>query len=70
MANNVDPDQMPQNVASDLGLHCLLKPLCLNTYGKFGTDFYFLIFIIFHKKTYIMGILMSSNEVRKCKVHQ
>ena len=23
MANNVDPDQMPHYVASDLGLHCL-----------------------------------------------
>ena len=23
LANNVYPDQMPQNVASDLGLHCL-----------------------------------------------
>ena len=23
LANNVDPDQMPHNVASDLGLHCL-----------------------------------------------
>ena len=23
LANSVDPDQMPQNVASDLGLHCL-----------------------------------------------
>ena len=22
-ANNADPDQMPQNAASDLGLHCL-----------------------------------------------
>ena len=22
-ANNVDPDQMPHDVASDLGLHCL-----------------------------------------------
>ena len=22
-ANNVDPDQTPQNAASDLGLHCL-----------------------------------------------
>ena len=22
-ANNVDPDQMPHSVASDLGLHCL-----------------------------------------------
>ena len=27
-ANRVDPDQMPQNAASDLGLHCL--PLSRN----------------------------------------
>ena len=26
MANSVDPDQMSQNAASDLGLHCLLRP--------------------------------------------
>ena len=25
MANSVNPDQMPHNVASDLGLHRLLK---------------------------------------------
>ena len=25
LANNVDPDQMPHYVASDLGLHCLPK---------------------------------------------
>ena len=25
LANSADPDQMPQNVASDQGLHCLLK---------------------------------------------
>ena len=25
LANSTDPDQMPQNVASDQGLHCLLK---------------------------------------------
>ena len=24
--NNVDPDQMPHHVASDLGLHCLPDP--------------------------------------------
>ena len=24
-ANSADPDQMPQNVMSDQGLHCLLK---------------------------------------------
>ena len=27
-ANSVDPDQMPQNAASDLGLHCLLRLVC------------------------------------------
>ena len=27
LANNVDPDQMPHYVASDLGLHCLLMTL-------------------------------------------
>ena len=31
MANSVDPDQMLQNVASDLGLHCLQRPICVNT---------------------------------------
>ena len=25
MANSADPDQTPQNAASDQGLHCLLK---------------------------------------------
>ena len=25
LANSADPDQMPQNVASDQDLHCLLK---------------------------------------------
>ena len=25
LANSVDPDQTPQNAASDQGLHCLLK---------------------------------------------
>ena len=25
MANSVDPDQRPQSVASDLGLHCLQR---------------------------------------------
>ena len=30
-ANSVDPDQTPQNLASDLGLHCLLRLVSLNT---------------------------------------
>ena len=37
-ANNVDPDQTPHSVASDLGLHCLLITLFVRfptTMGKF-----------------------------------
>ena len=33
----VDPDEMPHSVVSHLGLHCLLRPACLNTYDKYGT---------------------------------
>ena len=28
MANSVDSDQMQHDAASDLGLHCLLRPVC------------------------------------------
>ena len=28
MANSVDPDQMPYFTASDMGQHCLLRPVC------------------------------------------
>ena len=37
MANSVDPDQMPHSVASDLGLHCLQRPICPNK-GYYGID--------------------------------
>ena len=36
MADSVDPDQMPLFVASDLGLHCLLRPVCPNIKGNYG----------------------------------
>ena len=36
MANSVDLDEMPHSAASHLGLNCLLRPLCPNTYGKYG----------------------------------
>ena len=32
VANIVDPDETPRSAASHLGLHCLLRPVCLNTY--------------------------------------
>ena len=36
VANRVDLDGMSRSVASHLGLHCLLRPVYLNTYGKYG----------------------------------
>ena len=36
MANSVDPDETPRSAASHLDLHCLFKPVCPNTYGKYG----------------------------------
>ena len=35
VANAVDSDEMPHSAASHLGLHCLLRPVCVNTYGKY-----------------------------------
>ena len=36
MANSIDPDQTPRSAASDLGLHCLQKPICPNTKGYYA----------------------------------
>ena len=36
LANNVDPDQMPHYVASDLGLHCLPMTLLQVSRVKMG----------------------------------
>ena len=46
MANSVDPDQMPQNAASDLGLHCLHRHICPNTVGYYGNLGRFSYFIL------------------------
>ena len=36
MANSVDTDGMLHSAEFHLGLHCLLRPVCRNTYGKYG----------------------------------
>ena len=36
VANSVVPDETPHSAAPHQGLHCLLKPVCLNKYGKYG----------------------------------
>ena len=35
MANSGDADQTPRSAASDLGLHCLIRPVCPNTESKY-----------------------------------
>ena len=35
VANSEDPDQTPHSAASDLSLHCLHRPDCPNTSGKY-----------------------------------
>ena len=34
VANSVNPDETLRSASSHLGLYCLLKPVCLNTYGS------------------------------------
>ena len=36
VTNKVHPDQTPRSAASDMGLHCLLRPVCPITYSKYG----------------------------------
>ena len=35
MANNADPDQETLSAASDLGLHCLPRPICHSVWGYY-----------------------------------
>ena len=35
MASSMDPDETPHSVVSQLGLHCLLRLNCTNTYGVY-----------------------------------
>ena len=51
MANSVDPDQMPHSAASNLGLHCLQRPICPDTKCYYGI--YLACFWIFLEQTVI-----------------
>ena len=41
-ASNPDLDQKLLSVASDMGLHCLLRPICPNTIGKHSMHVHFM----------------------------
>ena len=38
VSNSLDPDETPRSAASHLGLHCLLRHICPNTYDKYGIN--------------------------------
>ena len=48
LANNVDPDQMPHYVASDLGLYCLPLALFTGFQARMGQPFFDQITIKFY----------------------
>ena len=61
VANSVDPDETPRSAASHLGLYCLLRPVCPNTYGKYGTYD-----IVPHwKRVYFIIIWIKQVKLRK-----
>ena len=42
----VDPDQMPNSLASDLGLHCFLRPVYPSTLGYYLSLFKWSIYYV------------------------
>ena len=54
MANSVDPDETRRSVASHLGLHCLLRPVGPNTYGK-----------VKHSKSHAPTVSQKGNIITK-----
>ena len=38
LANSVDPDQTAPPLGSDLGLHCLPRPICPKTLDHYGSS--------------------------------
>ena len=43
MTNSVDPDQTPHSLASDVGLHCLLRPACPNIFRQNVANFHLML---------------------------
>ena len=68
MANSVDTDLMPHSEASDLGLHCLLRPACPNIYGYYGisncrVSGLFFIITMFYYYCFIEILVFNANSV-------
>ena len=52
MTNSADPDQMQHSAVSDLGLQCLLRPVCPNAKDEYGIDNF-----LFSTQTYYWYLL-------------
>ena len=59
MAHSVDPDDTPHSERSHLGLHCLLRSVCPNTYGKYGRLKPKPLFADFSGHSYMQGSMSS-----------
>ena len=62
--NSVDPDEILHSEAAHLGLHCLFRPVYLNTYGKYGTSLIFLYVkdikkYVLSYTTYVRGTIVT-----------
>ena len=66
MVNSVDPDQMPHSVASDLSLHCLLRPVCPTNKGYYGIPLDSLQILYFQhplERCFSLGILFVIDNI-------
>ena len=63
MANRVDPDQKPHSVASDLGLHCLQRPLCPNTRVKTVLTYNSIMYDLFAAMRFLIGNKMDLEKL-------
>ena len=72
MANSVDPDETPRSAASHLGLYCLLRPVCPNTYGKYGILSYYQVVsnqFFYIKLLFYLGVNLKIILLRCFKMH-
>ena len=68
MAKSVDPDLMSHSAGSDLGLQCLLRPVCPNTSGYYGNLLYQFSCLIYRISDHILEMNSHATEV-KLNIH-
>ena len=49
VANSLDPDKTPHSKGSYLGLHCLLRLVCPNTFKEYMVEYFLLFFNLITK---------------------